>query len=296
MSFEKPIMQTSNPYKKITGTVDVTRTIYYGEVVLIDDRTDGGRIKVKIPDLDNQTGNAELPWCYPVVPKFFHVYPKVGEVVRIFIEDIKYPQRSRYWEGPVISQPQKINFDSSYTALSTTNMGLTNPEPAVSTYPNADGVYPLIEDIAIVGRVNTDIILRINQVSIRAGKHENGDVLTLNVKNPATIDMIFEPIKNSAEYYSNTIIQSDKIAILSHDGDPQFKAVRLTPADRQRIFSEGHPLGRADLIVEALKVIKDAIKNHMHPYSNMPSDKTSVIDTLDSINFDAILQKNIVIN
>jgi hypothetical protein len=28
----------------------------------------------------------------------------------------------------------------------------------------------------------------------------------------------------------------------------------------------------------------------------MPSDKTSVIDTLDSINFDAILQKNIVIN
>jgi hypothetical protein len=105
MSYEKPIIQTSNPFKKESGTADVTRTIYYGEVVSIDDPTDGGRIKVKIADLDNKTSNAELPWCYPVVPKFFHVYPKVGEVVRIFIEDIKYPQRSRYWEGPVISQP-----------------------------------------------------------------------------------------------------------------------------------------------------------------------------------------------
>jgi hypothetical protein len=296
MSYDKPIQQTSNPYKKITGTVDVTRTIYYGEVVSIDDPTDGGRIKVKIPDFDNQTSNADLTWCYPIVPKFFHIYPKVGEMVRVFIEDIKYPQRSRYWEGPIISQPQKINFDTSYTALSTTNMGLTSPQPAVSTYPDADGVYPLIEDIAIVGRVNTDIILRINQVSIRAGKHEDGNVLKLNVKNPATIDMIFEQISNTTEYYSNTIIQSDKIAILSHDGDPQFKAARLTPADRQRIFTDGHPLGRADLIVEALKVIKDAIIQHIHPYSNLPVDKTAIIDTLNSINFDAILQKNIVIN
>jgi hypothetical protein len=296
MSFEKPIMQTSNPYRKEGGTADVTRTIYYGEVITIDDPTEGGRIKVKIPDLDNKTSNAELPWCYPVVPKFFHVFPKVGEVVRILIEDIKYPQRSRYWEGPIISQPQKISFDTSYTALSTTNMGLTSPEPATSTYPDADGIYPLREDIAIVGRVNTDIILRINQVSLRAGKHENGNVLKLNVKNPATIDMIYEPIKNTAEYYSNVIIQGDKIAILSHNGDPQFKAVRLTPADRQRIFAEGHPLGRADLIVEAFKLFRDAIIQHIHPYSNMPVDKTAIIDSLNSINLDAILQKNIVIN
>lgn len=296
MSLEKPIIQTSNPFAKIGGSIQVTRTIYYGEVVSIDDPTDGGRIKVKILGLDNKTDNADLPWCYPMLSKFFHVFPKVSEVVRVFIEDIKYPERSRYWEGPVISQPQKIAFDVSYTALSTTNMGIINPQPAVSTYPNADGVYPLIEDIAIVGRVNTDIILRINQVSIRAGKHENGDVLKLNIKNPATIDMIFETQQNTGNYYSNTIIQSDKIAILSHDGNPQFKAARLTPADRQKIFDTGHPLGRADLIVEALKVIRDAIILHIHPYSNLPVDKTAIINTLNSINFDAILQKNIVIN
>ena len=46
MSFDKPILQTSNPYKK-EGDNSTTRTIYYGEVISIDDATEGGRIKVK---------------------------------------------------------------------------------------------------------------------------------------------------------------------------------------------------------------------------------------------------------
>jgi len=116
------------------------------------------------------------------------------------------------------------------------------------------------------------------------------------VKNPATISMIFEPKQTSEDYYSNTIMLSDKIAILSHDGIPKFKAARLTPEDRARIFEEGHPLGRADLIVDAFNALRTAIINHIHPYSNLPADKNSIIKDLESINFEAILQKNIVIN
>ena len=87
--FDKPIIQTSDPFRKVGG-YQHTRTIYYGEVISIDDPTDGGRIKVKIPDLDNQTGNANLPDCYPMLPKFFFILPQVGEIVRIFIEDIRF--------------------------------------------------------------------------------------------------------------------------------------------------------------------------------------------------------------
>lgn len=296
MAYDKPYLQTTDPYRKADTTIPVSRTIFYGEVVDITDPTDGGNIKVKIPDLDNRIANTDLVWCYPMLPKFFFIIPKVGEYVRVFIEDIRYPQRSRYWMGSVISQPQKIEFDSIYTALSTTNMALTVPLPAPSTVPDADGVYPLIEDIAVVGRVNTDVILRINQVSIRAGKHENNNVLKLNTVNPATIDMIFEQVQNSTNYYSNTIIQSDKIAILSHDGNPQFKAARLTPEDRVKIFTTGHPMVRGDTLVEALNIIRNAIVNHIHGYSNLPADKTAIINTLESINFDGILQKNVVIN
>lgn len=295
MSYDKPILQRSNPFKP---TVDyrVNRTIYYGEVISIDDDSDGGKIKVRVADLDNKTSNENLPYAYPMLTKFFHIYPKVGEVVRIFIEDSRYPQKSRFWEGPVISQPHKINFDSLFSALSTTNMGLTRPDKAPSTFPNAEGVFPEKDDVAIIGRLNTDIILRLNEVHLRAGKHENNDILRLNTKNPAQISLVFESKLDGDEYYSSGIMLADKIALISHTGDPKFRAAKLTQKDRERIFSEGHPIGRGDLIVEAFNLIRRALINHIHGYSGLPSDKTAIIDELERINFEQILQKNIVIN
>jgi hypothetical protein len=297
MAFDKPIIQTSNPNKKENASIIRNRTIFYGEVMSISDETDGGRIQVRIPELDNRTANNELPWCYPLMPKFFHVYPQVGEMVRIFLEDNKFPERSRFWLGSVISQPQKIGFDSKFTALSTTNLGLTRPQKAPTTFPDADGVYPTKDDIAIVGKVNTDIILRLNEVHLRAGKHENGNVLKLNTENPATIDMVFEPVQDANDdYYSNTIIQSDKIAIITHEGNPRFKAARVSAEDRVRIFEDGHPIARADVLVDALRVIIDAIITHIHPYSGVEPDKTALIKKLEELQLDQILQKNIVIN
>jgi len=295
MAYDKPIMQTTHPFKK-EGTFSVTRTIYYGEVISIDDPTDGGRIKVKIPDLDNRTSNNDLPWCYPLIPKFIHAYPQEGEIVRVFIEDIKFPERSRFWTGSVISQPHKIGFDSIYTALSTTNMAVTLPERAPSTFPDAEDVFPLKTDVAIVGRVNTDVILRINEIHIRAGKHENNNILKLNTKNPGQISIIYEPEKGTDNYYSNTIIASDKIALISHKGNPQFKAAKLTSDDRNNIYENAHPIARADVLVEALNVIRTALITHIHGYSNLPADKNSIITDLENLNFEAIQQNNVVTN
>ena len=297
MAFDKPILQTSNPNKPENANIVRNRTIFYGEVISIDDETDGGRIKVRIPELDNRTADEDLPWSYPLMPKFFHVYPQIGEMVRIFLEDTKFPQRSRFWQGSIISQPQKIGFDSKFSSLSTTNLGVTKPERAPSTYPDADGVFPEKMDIAIVGRVNTDVILRLNEVQLRAGKHENGDVLKLNTKNPASISLNYEPIGgNNNEFYSNAIIMSDKIALITHGGNPQFKAARLTSEDRVRIFEEGHPIARADVLIEALEVIRVALISHIHGYSGLPADKTAVIKKLEELQFEQILQKNVVTN
>lgn len=297
MAFDKKYIQTSDPYKSYNNKNLDSRTIFYGEVISINDVEDGGRIKVKILGLDNKITNTEdLPDCYPLVPRFFHIFPKVGEVVRVFIENIKYPQRSRFWIGSIISQPQKINYDSVYTALSTTNMALTVPEKAPSTYPEADGVYPTKEEIGIVGRVNTDVILRDNQVQLRAGKHENDNPLRLNIQNPASIALTFELQEETETYYSNTIIQSDKIAIITHDGEPQFKTARLTSDDRNNIFKQGHPLARADVLVEVLNIIRRAIIGHIHGYSGISADKNSIINDLENIDFEGIIQRNIVIN
>ena len=297
MGYDKPIIQTSNPNKKENASIVRNRTIFYGEVISIDDQTDGGRIKVRIPELDNRTSDEDLPWSYPLMPKFFHIYPRVTEMVRIFLEDTKFPERSRFWLGSIISQPQKIEIDSKFTALSTTNLGLTKPEKAPSTYPDADGVYPSKTDIALVGRVNADVVLRLNEVHIRAGKHEHGDVLKLNTDNPASLNMVFEPIDgNEDKYQSSSILMSDKIAIISHEGNPRFKAARVTPEDRARIFEQGHPIARADVLVEALEVIRTALINHIHPYSGIQADKDALIKKLEELQLEQILQRNIVTN
>jgi hypothetical protein len=297
MPYDKPFIHTQPVRDLGVTTNNISRTIYYGEVISINDETDGGRIKVKIADLDNRTANDDLPWCYPLLPKFFHLYPQIGEMVRIFIEDIKFPQRSRFWLGSIISQPQKIGLDTIYNALSTTNMGLTVPDPAPATYPASDGVFPTKTDVAIIGRVNTDIILRINELHLRAGKHENDDILTLNSKNPAEISLIFEPLNDDENnFYSNTVILSDKIALISHSGNPKFKSSKLETKDRDKIFKEGHPLARADVLVEALELMRKAIVQHIHAYSGLPVDTTAIINDLNKIDFNAILQKNIVIN
>ena len=61
MAFDKPYIQTSNPNKQENASIVRNRTIFYGEVISIDDETDGGRIKVRIPELDNRTSDEDLP-------------------------------------------------------------------------------------------------------------------------------------------------------------------------------------------------------------------------------------------
>jgi hypothetical protein len=296
MPYEKKITHQSDPYKRVVGNEQkAIRNVYWAEVVSIYDDTEGGRIQARIPDLDSKIANNNLPYSYPMESKFVHIYPKVGEVVRIFIEDVKYPQRSRFWMGPIISQLQKINFDPIYTALSTTNINFTQPQRAISSFPDAKGVFPNQEDIALLGRDNTDVILRVRDVEIRAGKHEYEDVFKLNKLNPASIRATYDVTGQTT--ISSSMIMADKIALISHEGVPKFKAVEIDQNERQRIFAQGHPLGRGDIIVQALELIRDVLINdHSHPYPNLPADKSGKVLELEKLDFTQILQRNIVIN
>lgn len=289
---EPKYLQKSDVYNKLTNKENSIKNIYYGEVVSIDDQYDGGRIKVRIADLDNKTTDNQLPFAYPAIPKFLHMYPQVGEMVRIFIEDVRYPQRGRHWIGSIISQLHKINRDGYLTALSTTNVSLSTPDKAPSTYPNAVGVFPSISDIGLMGRDNTDVLLKDKQILIRAGRHNVNNILEFNKKNPATIQL---DINKNGER-SSILHLADKIALISHDGNPKLPAINYTEEKITELFNSAHPLGRGDIIVQALELIRKAIIDHIHPYSGVSADKNSIITDLEKIDFTKILQNNIRIN
>lgn len=271
------------------------RTIYWGEVISLNDTSDGGIIKVRVNGFDSKLKNEELPDAYPLLPKFFHIYPKVGEVVRIFIEDINYPQRSRYWMGSVISQPHKINYDGVNTALSTTNIGVSQPDESPDVYPDAEGIYPTKEDVALIGRLNNDIVLRDNEIELRVGKHEANNNLIINRKNVGSVRLVFESTEEN-EFRSSTVVQSDKIALLSTNGYPKFKSFNLSKEDRDKVFEKSSPIPRGDVLVSILKLMLAAIKGHVHPYDKLSPDVNDVIKELEKINFKSLLNDDIVTN
>jgi hypothetical protein len=298
--YDRKTIQQTAPYSKVTNNKEPIRNVYFGEVISTFDENEGGRIKVRIPDLDTNTEDQNLPDCYPLLPKFFHVFPVVGEIVRIFLEDTRYPQRGRLWQGSVISQLQNISFDPRITALNTTNVNLGNPATALSKIPSAQGVFPTQNEIALLGRNNADIILRNNETEIRAGKHIIDNVLERNTLNPSSLKLTIETVTggtaNEPKTRSSQVMIADKIAILSHDGIPKFPAINIDSETRDRIFKEGHPMTRGDILARILEIFRDAIVQHVHPYPRLPADQTDIINDLENLDISSILQENIVIN
>ena len=290
-------IHTSNSFKSDYSKEKITKNIYWGEVVSISDDSDGGIIKVKIPEFDQKLNGNNVPDAYPLLPKFFHVYPQVGEVVRVFIEDITVPTRSRYWIGSVVSQLHKINFESLSTALNTTNLARGRAEKAISQYPEAKGVFPTVKEIGLIGRNNTDVLLKDNEVLIRAGKHELNDVFKLNKQNPAAINLIFEETPDGeSDTRSTSMILGDKIMLIAHSGKPKFKAANFTKEDRDNMISKAHPLSRGDVLLQFLEVFRSAILTHTHPYDRLSPDEEDAIKALKALPLERMLQENILIN
>ena len=67
------------------------------KVVSVDDEYHGGRIRVRLGGIDGNTPNDKLPYCFPLLPKLIHVYPKVGEGVLIILEKNGSGKSNRYY-------------------------------------------------------------------------------------------------------------------------------------------------------------------------------------------------------
>lgn len=290
--YDKPYIHREKSRDNTLNKDGSIRNMYYGKVVSNDDTTEGGIIKVRIEKLDDFTADADLPEAYPILPKFFYVLPRVGEVVRVFIPNIETPQAGRQYIGSVISQLHKIGDTSFYTALATTNVYKSTPDDAPSTFPDARGVYPEKDDIGILGRDNTDMLLKQREIELRVGKHVVDDVLKLNKTNPSSIKMNI----NGDGSVSSNVIMANKIALISHEGIPKFKAAEVDEEERNRIFDEAHPMVRGDVLLQILEIFRKAILQHIHPYDGMSTDLSKVIIDLQNLNLETFLQENVVIN
>jgi hypothetical protein len=281
---------------------------HMGVVESSEDESDAGRIQVRIKGVDDHIGSTKnLPYAFPLVQKFFHVIPQVGETVWIFTPDKKELQSNRLYIGPIISQPQNLNRDphviSSTAGLSG---GFAKLQTAPSTIPESKGVYPKKDEVAIQGRNNTDITFKDSEIVIRAGKFvaekRTGNIPKFNNENPTYIQLNHN-VESDGKKVGILNMVADKIHLLSHEGSPSFDLAdqEKTISDEEliKLLSDAHPLVFGDLLIEYLESFKDAFLNHVHAYNGMlPQDMGGQAKIKKFLEFDVskIISKNIKIN
>ena len=161
---------------------------------------------------------------------------------------------------------------------------------------------------------NTDIILRKNELLLRAGKYDastvKGEIPKFNKINPSYIqvkhDVILKKATENTEEERGAAINivSNKINLLTHkNGSPRFtlndQTTQISEDELERIVNTAHPLVFGDTLIDYLKLLRNAFLNHVHAYPGMkPQDQSGLndIDTYLEFPIDSILSKNIKIN
>lgn len=162
------------------------------------------------------TPDEDGPWSYkdpfvflPLLPYYINTVPKIGEHVNLFFQyrSLRTSKNKFYVSGP-LSTPVNINFEDSEVSKTHLESGSRLPRPKniklnLSTeaarkiqepktlfglndnkvnweYTNdkTKGIFPEPDDNSLLGRGSADIIVKNNEVLIRAGKYK-----TLNPPN-----------------------------------------------------------------------------------------------------------------
>lgn len=281
------------------------------KVLSVIDDSEGLRIKVRIPYVDDANlPVSELPYVFPLLPKMVHVNPKNDEMVLVLLQSIGDGQGNRFFIGPVISQPQYINFDPyNYSSQSLFKGNqIVKPLPAPSLNPNNNGTLPDRDDIALQGRGNTDIILKPSEVRIRCGFKQNEYTTKENCLNFNSVDLGYIQMKynkmcdNKNKEFSSLInIVADRINLLSYDSKDYFpmtdRKELITDDDlRNLILEKAHPLPYGDKLIEFLKQLIEVIRNHTHPFSMDPPCFKEQEEKILSTDLNEMLSQSIRIN
>lgn len=307
----------------ISSSVTI-KTVQIAKVVSVDDNNALGRIKVRIPGPtsiggDGDTPLEQLPWAYPMVPRFFSVTPKVDEAVFVMVFSQDKLHSDRLYLGPIISQFPNLDFDSiNDRALTPFTFAQIPPKVNYEQINAINGVFPKTEDVSIQGRYNTDIIFRRNEILIRAGKfvtsqpnNNNPYPFQFNDTSQGFIqirnDIPIEPPKENGNQLRGSVanIMANKINLLGYiDGSPRFNINQIDQLSNDEILNileNAHPLPFGDVLIQYLRLFKTAFINHVHNNNGLKptgtGDKSvaNFVKQAEALE-NAMLSKNIRIN
>ena len=255
------------------------QTVRFCKVISISDDTDADRIKVRLIPEDNSKSIDEIDYAFPLLPKMFHVKPKVGEAVLVLLAVTNDGNSQRYYIGPVVSQDHRLNFDPYFQGADSFLRGAYKKfDVAPRMNPDHNGILPNDNDIVIRGRKNADIQITDDDVRIKAGVKVVDDAnaynMKFNIKNPSYAKFKYHNASLADGSKSTATIVSDKIALLSNNSPNYFctkdRKDLITDDELNRVIESAYKLPYGEKLVEFLKVFVDAFVKHTHPFQMLP--------------------------
>lgn len=275
--------------------------IRLARVVSVDDEYNGSRIKALLAEdkFDN-----EVPYAYPLLPNLIHIIPKIGEAVLLICSNIKSTNSQRFYIGPIIHQPQFVNMDVYKDAVSLLKNDKNKILPSLEKNPDTHGAYANKDEVAILGRKDSDLIFSDNDVRLRCGVHltDNDNKLNsvFNKQTPTFVKLKHHDNVLSNNTNTTATIVSENINLISTVGTPSFSVndvnESISDEEMNKIIETAHALPYGDILLTFLKLFLKAFKTHTHAYSNLPPIPDVNYVALDDFNLQDILSKNIKIN
>lgn len=260
----------------MNGKIPVVR---FCKVITVDDDTDADRIKVRLSPEDNSKTVDEIDYAFPLLPKMFHVKPKVGEGVFVLLAITNDGESQRYYIGPVISQDHRIYNDPYFSGADSFLRGAYKKlDIAPRMNPEHDGIMPNDNDIIIRGRKNADIQISDDDVRIKAGvkvvNNDNEYKMSFNTKNPAYHKLKYHKNALCDGSKSTSTIVADKISLLSSSSPNYFNTTDrkdlITDEELNKVIESAYKLPYGEKLVEFLNTFVDAFVKHTHPYPMLP--------------------------
>lgn len=298
--------------------------IVIGEIVEFEDKQKLGRYKVKIKS-DGNKAIDKIPWSYPLMPKYINILPKPKEAVLVLLSTASNFDDTRYFIGPIISQPQNAEFDPYLNGNGSTDF-ITNPnsgniDKSIDLFPETRGSFPDKKDISIIGRKSEDIILKNNEIDLRCGirtaavgndKSFRGDII-YNNNDPSYIQLKHsENLSSEPTMEANSVVNivADKINFIGHNRytvSPESKTFNatsrnektdelLSDEDIRKIMKGAQSAVFGEVLVDVLSKMRSAIISHVHPYPGCKSIEDDDIKALEKINLDDIKSNNVRLN
>lgn len=274
--------------------------IRIGYVESVKDEYGSGRIKVGF--LGDTSSKSH--YAYPLLPYMVHIKPKKEEAVLVLCPDTITNKSNLFYIGPLIHQPQYVNFDKFENATSILKGGNQATLASVEKDAETDGAFPKENEIALLGRKDTDLILGDNDVRLRCGVHltdkNNGLKSIFNRQTPTFVKLATHDKPLSNKTNTTATIVSENINLISTVGTPEFTVTNsngsISDEDMNKIIETAHQLPYGDVLLDFIKLFLKTFNNHKHPYSYCKPVKDDNYNALQEFNLNSLLSKHVKIN